>query len=49
MARTYIYLKVEIDLDDKEKPDRLANEICQRVRKVYGVRDVEVTSMVERE
>jgi hypothetical protein len=49
MSRTFIYLKVEIDLDDKETPDRLANEICQRVSKVYGVRYAEVTSMVERE
>jgi hypothetical protein len=49
MARTYIYIKVEIDLDDKEKPDRIANEICQKVSKVYGVRTAEVTSMVERE
>jgi hypothetical protein len=49
MARTYIYIKVEIDLDDKEKPDRIANEICQKVSKVYGVRAAEISSMVERE
>jgi hypothetical protein len=49
MARTYIYIKVEIDLDDNEKPDRIASEICQKVRKVYGVRAAEVSSMVEKE
>jgi hypothetical protein len=49
MARTDVYLKVEIDIDDKEKPERLASEICRQIRKIYGVRAAEVSSIVERD
>ncbi len=49
MRRTDVYLKVELDLEDDEKPERLANEISRAVRKVYGVRSVEVSSVMERE
>ena len=47
MRRTDLYVKVELDVDEKEKPERLANEICRMIRKVYGVRSAEVSSMVE--
>ena len=49
MARMDLYLKVELDVDDKERPERLANEICRAVRKIYGVRLAEVSSIVEKE
>jgi len=49
MARTDVYLKVEIDIDAKEQPDKLAAEICRQIRKVYGVRSAEISSIVERE
>jgi hypothetical protein len=49
MNRADLYLKVELDLDDLEKPERIAAEICRLLRKVYGVRQVEVSSIVERE
>jgi hypothetical protein len=49
MPRTDVYLKVELDLDDRESPERLAAEICRMLRKVYGVRQAEVSSIVERE
>jgi len=49
MARTDLYIKVELDLDEKEKPDRIASEICRMIRKVYGVRSAEVSNMVEKE
>ncbi len=49
MARMDLYLKVEIDIDAKEQPERLANEICRQIRKVYGVRAAEISSIVERE
>ena len=49
MARTDLYLKVELDLDEQEEPDRVAAEICRQVRKVYGVRAVEVSNMVAKE
>jgi hypothetical protein len=49
MARTDLYLKVEIDLDEREQPERLASEICRQIRKVYGVRAAEVSNIIERE
>ena len=49
MQRAAIYLKVEVDHDEKEQPERLASEICRQVRKVYGVRSAEVSSIVERD
>ncbi|HEY2843581.1 MAG TPA: hypothetical protein VGJ09_08030 [Bryobacteraceae bacterium] len=49
MARTDVYLKVEVDLEDKESPERVAAEICRIIRRVYGVRKAEVSSIVERD
>lgn len=49
MPRTDLYVKVELDLDEKEKPDRIANDICRMIRKIYGVRGAEVSSIVEKE
>ena len=44
-----LYLKVELDLDDRERPEKLASEIVRVIRKLYGVRLAEVSSIVERE
>jgi hypothetical protein len=49
MRRTDLYLKVELYLDDKEQPEKLAAEICRIIRKVYGVRSAEVSSMIEKD
>ena len=49
MPRTDVYLKVELDLDEKEDAGRVAAEICRMIRRIYGVRQAEVTNMVERE
>ena len=49
VPRTDLYLKVELDLDPKEKPERVAAEICRTIRRIYGVRKAEVSSMVERD
>ena len=44
MARLDLYVKVEIDLTEGEKPQKLASEIVRMLRKLYGVRDAEVTN-----
>jgi hypothetical protein len=49
MPRTDVYLKVELDLDEREKPERVAAEICRLIRKFYGVRSAEVSNMVEKD
>jgi hypothetical protein len=49
MPRTDVYLKVELDLDPKESPERIASEICRQIKRVYGVRLAEVSSIIPRE
>lgn len=46
MARTDIFLKVVVEHEDDEHPDKLAAEIVRRLEKLYGVRYAEVSSMV---
>lgn len=43
--RTNLYIKVEIDLDEEEQPERLAAEICRQIQKIYGVRKAELSSV----
>jgi len=49
MARADVYLKIELDLDELEKPERIAAEMCRMLRKIYGVRQAEVSNIVERD
>ena len=49
MRRTDLYIKVELEIDEHEKPERLASEICRQIRKVYGVRSAEVSNIVEKD
>ena len=46
MARTHLYLKVELELDQEEKPERVAAEICRQIKKIYGVRSAEISSLM---
>jgi hypothetical protein len=46
MARSDLYLKVELDHLDDEQPQRLALEICRQILKIYGVRKAEVSNLV---
>jgi len=44
MDRINLFFKVEIEHDEDERIERLANEICRRLEKIYGVRSAEFTS-----
>ena len=46
MRRTDLFLKVVIDHDEQEKPERLAEEVCRQILKIYGVRSAELSSFV---
>lgn len=46
MARTDLFLKVEIEHDPDETPERLAAEVCRAAQKIYGVRSAELSSFV---
>lgn len=46
MARTDLYLKVELTHSDDDKPERLAAEICRAIKKLHGVRDASLQSFL---
>ena len=45
MAVTNLFIKVQVDHDDKEPPQKLAEQICRQIRKVYGVRSAELSNV----
>ncbi|MBN9656874.1 MAG: hypothetical protein J0H49_01775 [Acidobacteria bacterium] len=47
MKNIDVYLKIELDLDDSENPQRFAEELCRILKKVYGVRKAEVSNLLE--
>jgi hypothetical protein len=49
MNRTNLFIKVEVEHDRNEKPERLGEEICRMLRKLYGVRDAELTNFTRSE
>ena len=46
MPRTDLFLKVQIDHDPGEPAERIAEEICRAILRVYGVRSAELSSLV---
>lgn len=46
MPRTDLFIKVVIDHDRNEKPEKLAAEVCRQAEKVYGVRKAELTNFI---
>jgi hypothetical protein len=49
MQRVDLYLKIELELDDKDAPAKLAGEICRQIAKQYGVRRAEIQNVVEKD
>lgn len=49
MQRVDLYIKVSVELEEEEKPERVAAEICRQLQKLYVVRSAEVSSTVNRE
>ncbi len=49
MKRVDLYIKVEVELDEEETPERVAREICRQVEKIYVVRKAELSSAVARD
>ncbi|MBC8167735.1 MAG: hypothetical protein H7Y20_17930 [Bryobacteraceae bacterium] len=48
MARTDLYIKVVIDHEEEDRPEKVAAEICRQIEKVYGVRLAEMTNYTTR-
>jgi hypothetical protein len=49
MQHVDLYIKVEVELADDEKLDKVAREICRQVEKIYVVRKAELSSAVPKE
>jgi hypothetical protein len=49
MKRVDLYIKVTVEVDQEEKPERIAGEICRQMEKLYGVRSAELSNIVSRE
>jgi hypothetical protein len=49
MERVDLYIKVTVDLEEEEKLERVAGEICRYLEKLYVVRSAELSSAVTRE
>ncbi|MGJ5814028.1 hypothetical protein [Paludibaculum fermentans] len=47
MKNIDVYIKVEVDLDESEHPQRFAEELCRVLKRVYGVRKAEVSNLLE--
>jgi hypothetical protein len=49
MRRTNLFFKVEVEHDADENPQRIGDEIRRHLKKLYGVRDVELASITSAE
>jgi hypothetical protein len=46
---TNLFIKVEIEHGEDEKPQKLGSEICRQILRVYGVRSAEVANYTRAE
>ena len=49
MSRTNLFFKVEVEHDADENPERIGDEIRRHLKKLYGVRDVELSNVTSGE
>ena len=44
MHRTNLFFKVEVEHDPRDTPERLGQEICRQLLRLYGVRQAELSN-----
>jgi hypothetical protein len=49
MSRTNLFFKVEVEHDSDENPQRIGDEIRRHLKKLYGVRNVELSNVTSEE
>jgi len=49
MPRSDLYIKVVIDHEPDDSPEKLGAEVCRQVERVYGVRSAELTNFLTRD
>ena len=47
--RTNLFIKVVVEHDNKETPEKLGAELCRQIEKQYVVRSAELTAHAEAE
>jgi hypothetical protein len=45
MQRVHLYLKVVIEAEDDDSPEKLGREVCRQAARVYGVRETEIQNV----
>lgn len=45
MSRSNLFIKIEVEHDSDEQPQKIGEEICRKLLKLYGVRDAELSSV----
>ena len=46
LVRAHLFFKVEVEISEDEDPEKIGDEIARQVRKLYVVREVELSSVV---
>jgi hypothetical protein len=49
MPKSNLFFKIEIEHDERDKPEKLGEEICRQLMKFYGVRSAELSSFTTTE
>ena len=49
MKRVDVFIKVELELDDEEKPEKVAGEICRQIAKLDVVRRTEISNVMTKD
>ena len=49
MPITNLFIKVEIEHSEQEKPQKLGLDICRQILKIYGVRSAELSNVTRAE
>jgi len=49
LALSNLFIKVQLEHDEDETPQRLGAEICRQIMKIYGVRSAELSSFTTAE
>jgi len=49
VAVTNLFIKVEVEVDDEEGPEKLSAQICRQILKIYGVRSAEMSNFTAAE
>jgi hypothetical protein len=46
---TNLFIKVQIEHSEQEKPQKLGSDICRQILKIYGVRSAELSNVTRAE